>query len=83
MSHLAAVQRRRELPTRISQYYQAMIQDQLLATAANEGIPPKPTLLRRLLRLPGLRELPTRLLAFGLWPARLQAKQSIPPNIHQ
>ncbi|UFP92936.1 FAD-dependent oxidoreductase [Gloeobacter morelensis] len=83
VSHLAAVQRRRELPTRISQYYQAMIQDQLLATAANEGIPPKPTLLRRLLRLPGLRELPTRLLAFGLWPARLQAKQSIPPNIHQ
>jgi 2-polyprenyl-6-methoxyphenol hydroxylase-like FAD-dependent oxidoreductase len=73
VGHLATIQRKRELPTRISQMYQAMIQNQLLATAANDGQPPHPNLVQRLLNLPFVRDMPTRLLAFGLWPARLEA----------
>lgn len=69
VQQLAAVQRQRDLPTRLIQKYQALVQNQLL-TAANVS---KPSPLPRLIsRLPILRDLPAKLIAFGLWPARLQ-----------
>ncbi|WP_392533585.1 FAD-dependent oxidoreductase [Nostoc sp. C117] len=69
IQQLAAVQRQRDLPTRLIQKYQALVQNQLL-TAANDR---KPSQLPRLIsRLPILRDLPAKLIAFGLWPARLQ-----------
>ncbi|RCJ19192.1 monooxygenase [Nostoc sp. ATCC 43529] len=69
VQQLAAVQRQRDLPTRLIQKYQALVQNQLL-TATNVS---KPSQLPRLIsRLPILRDLPAKLIAFGLWPARLQ-----------
>lgn len=70
---LALVQLRRELPTRTIQALQALIQKVILGATLTSGTPFAPPLpLRLLLRTPGLRALPARLLAFGLWPVRVK-----------
>jgi len=71
--HLAAVQRRRELPTRVIQAAQAQIQRNVLAPALRSNEPFTPPLPLRLLpRIPILRDVPGRLIGFGLRPARLK-----------
>src|SRR5215216_4823257 len=70
--HLAAVQRRRELPTRLIQRAQALIQQQVLARALRSNEPFAPPLpLRLLLRVPVVRNIPSRIVAFGFWPVRV------------
>jgi 2-polyprenyl-6-methoxyphenol hydroxylase-like FAD-dependent oxidoreductase len=71
--YLAAVQRRRELPTRLIQRAQALIQQQVLARAlrSNEPFAP-PLLIRLLLRVPLVRNIPSRIVAFGFWPVRVK-----------
>ena len=72
--HLAAVQRRRELPTRLIQRFQALIQQRVLAPTlrSNEPFAP-PLFLRLLIRVPIVRNIPSRIIAFGLW--RVRAKE--------
>ncbi|MBA3529362.1 MAG: FAD-dependent oxidoreductase, partial [Propionibacteriaceae bacterium] len=71
--HLAAVQRRRELPTRVIQAAQAQVQRRVLAPALRSKKPFSPPLLLRLLtRIPILRDIPGRLIGFGLRPARVK-----------
>jgi hypothetical protein len=66
VSDLAAVQKRRERPTRVIQAFQAFIQKRVIATALDESAPFRlPLVLRLLLRFPYLRDLPARLIAFG------------------
>ncbi len=71
--YLAAVQRRREWPTRFIQRFQTLIQRRVLATAlrSNTTFAP-PVLLRLLLRVPILRSLPARIVGFGLWPVHVR-----------
>ena len=73
IKYLAAVQRRREPPTRLIQRAQALIQQQVLARAlrSNEPFAP-PRLLRLLLRVPVLRNVPSRIVGFGFWPVRVK-----------
>ncbi|MDP9454499.1 MAG: FAD-dependent oxidoreductase [Actinomycetota bacterium] len=72
--HLAAVQRRRELPTRLAQAFQAQIQRRFLASALRPDAPSAPPAFMRLLpRVPILRDLPARFFAFGVWPVRPEA----------
>lgn len=74
---LASVQRRREWPTRFIQAAQAFAQKRILARVLRADRPPRvPALVRFLLRLPFLRTLPARLIAYGLWPERV--RQSSP-----
>jgi 2-polyprenyl-6-methoxyphenol hydroxylase-like FAD-dependent oxidoreductase len=69
--HLAAVQLRRELPTRAIQRLQTLVQNRLLAPTLSSAAPLAPPLPLRLLpRLPVLRALPARAIAYGLWPSR-------------
>ena len=71
--YLAAVQRKRQLPTRVVQAFQALIQRKALANALDSDEPfAPPRAVRLLLRLPGLRTLPARIVAFGLPPSRLR-----------
>ena len=72
--YLAAVQRRRELPTRLIQRFQSLIQQRVLAPTlrSNEPFAP-PLFLRLLLRAPIVRNIPSRIIAFGLW--RVRAKE--------
>ena len=71
--HLAAVQRRRELPTRVIQAVQAQVQRNVLAPALGSSGPFSPPLLLRLLpRIPILRDLPGRLIGYGIRPSRVK-----------
>ncbi len=71
--HLAAVQRRRELPTRVIQALQAQLQKNVLAPALGSSGPFSPPLLLRLLpKVPGFRDVPGRLIGYGVWPSRVR-----------
>jgi 2-polyprenyl-6-methoxyphenol hydroxylase-like FAD-dependent oxidoreductase len=71
--YLAAVQRRRALPTRLIQRFQALIQQRVLAPTLRSNEPFAPPLyLRVLLRIPIVRNVPSRIIAFGFWPVRVR-----------
>lgn len=60
---LAAVQRRRQWPTRFVQRFQSMIQRRVIRAALD---PTKPFRTPWFLRLPWLRDLPARVISFGV-----------------
>ncbi|MGH8898635.1 MAG: FAD-dependent oxidoreductase [Egibacteraceae bacterium] len=71
LRELAAVQRRRELPTRVIQAFQTVIQRRVLAEALDATTPfALPAPLRLLTKVPYLRTLPAWLIAYGLRPSR-------------
>src|SRR5439155_15779828 len=57
---LARIQRRRELPTRLTQFVQATIQDRVLRPVLQGARRGLPLPIRALLATPGLRDLPPR-----------------------
>lgn len=63
-SDLARIQRKRALPTRFIQAFQALIQKRILSNALD---PTKPFRVPFFLRLPLFRRIPARLIAFGVW----------------
>lgn len=73
-SHLKEVQRQRERPTRIIQRFQSIVQKRVIAGAlqANQTFR-VPLLLRLLLKIPFLRDIPAKILAFGV--RRVHLKQ--------
>ena len=72
VGYLAAVQRRRAWPTRIIQALQAALQQRVTAPALRpDATPGPPTAMRMFPALPVLRNLPARLIAFGVWPVRV------------
>src|SRR5919202_3176870 len=66
---LAEVQRQRELPTRIIQAFQSVVQERIIKGALDTNRPFTPPLL---LQLPILRNIPARLIGFGLNRVRVQ-----------
>lgn len=69
LSELAAVQRQREWPTRAIQAVQAFGGQQVIAAAlASASTFSLPPIVRFLLRIPVLRDIPARAVGFGLWP---------------
>jgi len=73
--HLAEVQRRRERVTRIIQRFQAVMQKRITNRALASAKPFSPPLaLRTILRVPGLRNIPARIMAFGVRRVRLNLK---------
>jgi 2-polyprenyl-6-methoxyphenol hydroxylase-like FAD-dependent oxidoreductase len=66
---LAKVQRQRELPTRMIQAFQALIQKRILAQILNSQQTFQPPWL---LRLPILRDIPARLIGLGIFPVHVQ-----------
>ena len=66
---LAQVQRQRELPTRIIQGFQSLMQQQILVRALNSEVAFNPPFF---LRLPILRDVIPRLIAFGVSPAHVK-----------
>jgi 2-polyprenyl-6-methoxyphenol hydroxylase-like FAD-dependent oxidoreductase len=71
--HLAEVQRQREFPTRFIQGFQTMMQKRVLAPAlgSTQATIHVPALFRLLVRMPILRDLPPRLIGFGVRRVRL------------
>jgi 2-polyprenyl-6-methoxyphenol hydroxylase-like FAD-dependent oxidoreductase len=73
LSHLRAIQRQREWPTRLIQAVQALVQRRVIANVLD---PTKqmqiPTAVIMFTRIPFLRDLPARLIGFGLWPTHVK-----------
>ena len=69
---LAAVQRRREWPTRVIQAIQSQAAGRLFGTVfgPDRTFTP-PAFLRVFSRIPIVRDLPARVVAFGVWPVHL------------
>jgi 2-polyprenyl-6-methoxyphenol hydroxylase-like FAD-dependent oxidoreductase len=75
---LAAVQRQRELPTRIMQTFQALVQDRVSAAMARSDGRERfavPSFILPLLRTRWLLGLPARFIAYGICPPRLAVAQ--------
>ena len=71
--HLKAVQRRRDLPIRVIQGLQALAHRRVLAPAVSSGsIPSPPAPVKALLRPRVVRDLPARIIAFGIWPVHVK-----------
>jgi 2-polyprenyl-6-methoxyphenol hydroxylase-like FAD-dependent oxidoreductase len=71
--HLKEVQRQREFPTRVIQAMQSAMQTRMIASALQtRGSFQIPWLMRTFFKIPILRDVPARLLAFGVKRVRLQ-----------
>jgi len=72
--HLRRVQRRRQLPTRVTQRLQLLIQERVITRVlGGTGRLAPPLLLRLLAGVPLLRRLPARLIGVGVRPEHLRA----------
>jgi 2-polyprenyl-6-methoxyphenol hydroxylase-like FAD-dependent oxidoreductase len=72
-AQLAEVQRQREWPTRVIQSMQSTMQDRLMVRALQSKSPANvPWQFKLLFRIPILRDIPSRLIAFGPRRVRLQ-----------
>jgi 2-polyprenyl-6-methoxyphenol hydroxylase-like FAD-dependent oxidoreductase len=79
-SELAAVQRRRLLPTRVIQWLQVTVQNRIIGPVlANQSNIEPPWLLRRLGRNPWLQRIPARLVGLGIRPEHIRTPESPPP----
>jgi 2-polyprenyl-6-methoxyphenol hydroxylase-like FAD-dependent oxidoreductase len=73
VSDLAKVQKEREWPTRVIQAIQATIQNRVLARALqSQTTPAIPWFVRAFFKIPLLRDIPARILAFGVTRVRLK-----------
>jgi 2-polyprenyl-6-methoxyphenol hydroxylase-like FAD-dependent oxidoreductase len=69
IDHLRGIQKRRELPTRVTQRLQVMVQRRIIARVLGESRPLKPPLAVRLLAaVPWLRRIPARIVGLGIRP---------------
>jgi 2-polyprenyl-6-methoxyphenol hydroxylase-like FAD-dependent oxidoreductase len=74
LQHLAAVQSARELPVRVIQFFQKMIQNRFLTgvLTSKKAPPSLPVPLRILTKIPFLKRLPARLVSFGIRRVRIR-----------
>ena len=80
-AELHAVQRRRQLPTRVTQRMQVFLQDHLIFRTLKRGAPMKPPLVARLLnRFAILRRIPARLVGLGFRPEHVRSPEVARPQ---
>src|SRR5215203_1862989 len=73
---LRAVQLRRELPTRMIQAFQSVAQRRVVSSSLSpDGAPSVPAAARILLGLRPVRDLPARVIAFGIWPEHVKRRE--------
>jgi 2-polyprenyl-6-methoxyphenol hydroxylase-like FAD-dependent oxidoreductase len=69
VADLRRIQRRRELPTTVTQWLQVTVQRRIIARVLDEKAPLNPPLAARLLaRFPSLRRIPARIVGLGIRP---------------
>jgi 2-polyprenyl-6-methoxyphenol hydroxylase-like FAD-dependent oxidoreductase len=67
LSHLAKVQQEREWPTKVIQAAQSAVQNRILTSVlSSQTVPRIPWFVRALFATPFLRDIPARILAFGV-----------------
>ena len=73
---LAAVQKRREFPTRMTQRLQLVLQNNLIGPALQgEGPRPRAPLLMKMLQWPLLNRIPARVIALGIRPEHIRTPE--------
>ena len=78
---LAAVQRRRTFPTRMTQAIQVFIQNNVLSRVlASTGALTPPWPVRLLSRCPMLQRIPARLVGLGIRPEHVQTPEAVPAS---
>jgi 2-polyprenyl-6-methoxyphenol hydroxylase-like FAD-dependent oxidoreductase len=74
---LAKVQKRREWPTRATQWFQVQVQQRIIAPVLGRSTSLKPPLILRLLaRYPILRRIPARLVGVGVRPEHVRSPEA-------
>ncbi len=79
LRHLAAVQRQRGLPTRIIQWFQSLSHEQIIVKTFKSGKPFRPP---KLMLLPIMRDLPARLMGYGVWPVHVKDRGELLSPVH-
>jgi 2-polyprenyl-6-methoxyphenol hydroxylase-like FAD-dependent oxidoreductase len=75
---LAAIQKRREFPTRVTQRLQLTLQNNLIGPALQgEGGRPKAPLLMKILQWPLLNRIPARVMALGIRPEHIRTPERV------
>jgi 2-polyprenyl-6-methoxyphenol hydroxylase-like FAD-dependent oxidoreductase len=73
LEDLRRVQKRREFPTRVTQWLQLAMQRRIIARVLDEAKPVKPPLVLRLIgKFPRLQRIPARLIGMGVRPEHVQ-----------
>jgi 2-polyprenyl-6-methoxyphenol hydroxylase-like FAD-dependent oxidoreductase len=68
IADLARVQRRREIPVRIIQAFQGVLQERVLRpTLGSDRAPELPLIVRLGLQIAGIRDVPARVIALEVW----------------
>jgi 2-polyprenyl-6-methoxyphenol hydroxylase-like FAD-dependent oxidoreductase len=79
--HLRAVQLRREVPIRVLQGLQSLAHRRIVAPAVGGGgLPSPPPPVRALLGLRVVRDLPARIIGFGIWPVHAEPSRPAGPR---
>jgi 2-polyprenyl-6-methoxyphenol hydroxylase-like FAD-dependent oxidoreductase len=77
---LAKVQKRREWPTRATQWFQVQVQQRIIAPVLGRSTSLKlPVFFRLLARYPILRRIPARLIGVGVRPEHVRSPEARPP----
>ena len=77
---LATIQRRREFPTRVTQWVQLTLQKNIIGPALQgEGARPHAPLLMRMLQWPLLNRIPARVIANGVRPEHVHTPRAVAP----
>jgi 2-polyprenyl-6-methoxyphenol hydroxylase-like FAD-dependent oxidoreductase len=80
---LAAVQRRREWPTRMTQRLQIIAQNRVISGVLRGTTTPRPPLVLRWFgRLPFLQRIPARVIGMGFRPEHVRTSQAPSPSPH-
>jgi 2-polyprenyl-6-methoxyphenol hydroxylase-like FAD-dependent oxidoreductase len=78
---LAAVQKRREFPTRVTQRLQLFVQDRVVTRVlAGTGPLAPPLAVRLIARFPWLRRLPARIVGLGVRPEHVRLPEAAPAS---
>jgi len=81
IDHLRHIQRRRELPTRVTQWLQVTVQRRIIARVLGETRAVKqPLAVRLLATFPFLRRIPARIVGFGIRPERVSPEIGARPQ---
>jgi 2-polyprenyl-6-methoxyphenol hydroxylase-like FAD-dependent oxidoreductase len=77
-AHLESIERRRNLPTRVTQWIQVMIQNQVVrGILESREEPTVPSVLRLLHNVPLLQRLPARLIGLGVRPEHVRSARHV------
>ena len=80
VDHLAQVQKRRELPTRLTQRFQIVVQNRIIARVLSEKRAfTAPLAVRLLKHIPLLRRIPARLVGIGVRPEHVRTPELVRP----